>query len=59
LETGDKRQLSLEELVWKNLLHEYQLQVQAGECEGIVLNCNMCHVLTTIGHKKGARLQTA
>jgi hypothetical protein len=58
LETGDKKQLHLEELVWKNLLHEYQLQVQASECEGIVLNCNMCHVLT-ISHKKAATLQAA
>ncbi len=58
LETGDQKQLPLEELVRKNLLHEYQLQVQAGECEGIVLNCNMCHVLT-INHKKAARLQAA
>jgi hypothetical protein len=50
--------LPSEELVWKNLLHEYQLQVQAGECEGIVLNCNMCHVLS-ISHKKAASLQAA
>jgi hypothetical protein len=54
----DKKQLHLEELVWKNLLHEYQLQVQASECEGIVLNCNMCHMLT-ISHKKAATLQAA